>query len=300
MDEVSNSKEGDAEVSEARLSRELSEDKRLVHSLQSRLSSLGNTKVAAIKELREIGSRLRSTVSKVQELKSGRDKETATVKELKAKREEANNALKQISAELKVAADAEKEAVSKLSKGKNLPARKKSASQLVAEMAAIELKIETEVIPFEKEKQLMKLSKELKKQLESIQQFSEASKSHRLLFGKFSEIRRQSNALHRELQQRAAESQKMHEEMIKRLPTLNSMRERRKVLMDQLGFVSKEFSAADSSLKDNLHKLTSVKEKLDTVAAAKKKEEIERKEALLTAKLKSGKKLTARDLMMLQ
>ena len=146
----------------------------------------------------------------------------------------------------------------------------------------------------------MKLSKELKKQLESIKIFSAAAKSHHDLFSKFSDIRRQSNAFHRELQQRAAESQRMHEEMIKLLPQLKSTRERRKVLMDQLGFVSKEFSAADSSLKENLHKLTSVKEKLDTVAAAKKKEEIEKKEALLTAKLKSGKKLTARDLMMLQ
>ncbi len=292
-------KDGTGE-SEAELLREFSEDRRLVNSLQSKLSSLGGSRVAAVKELREVSSRLSSSFSRIKALKAGRDKETALVRELKAKREEANNLLKQISLELKAAADAEREAVGKLSKGRNVGVRKKSVGQLVSEIAALELKIETEVMPFEKEKQLMKIIKEKKKRLESVKLFSEASKSHRELFRKFSGIRMQSNTFHRELQQHAAESQKLHQEMIKIIPHLKEIRERKKALLEQLGSARAEYSAADSSLKEKLHELTSVKEKIDTAAAAKKKDEIERKETQLTEKLKSGKKLTARDLMTLQ
>lgn|SRR3989338_1178828 len=291
----SGEKQGDAE-----LLREFSEDKKLVRSLQSRLSSLGGSQAAAVRELREVSSRLSSSFRRVKELKVGRDSETAVVRELKAKREEANSSLKEISAQLRIAAAAEKEATSKLSHGKNARARKSSPSQLVSEIAALELTIETEVIPFEKEKQLMKVIKEKKKRLDSVKLFSEASKSHRELFRKFSGIRMQSNTFHRELQQRAAESQKLHQEMIKIIPHLKELRERRKALLEQLGSANAEYSAADSSLKDKLHELTSLKEKLDTAAAEKKQAEIERKESQLTEKLKSGKKLTTKDLMMLR
>ena len=289
-----------AKGGDAGLLREFSEDKKLVQSLQSKLSSLGGSRSAAVKELREVGSRLSSSFTRIKELKAGRDRETAVVRELKAKREEANSALKEISAQLKIAADAEKEATSKLSHVKSSRARRSSPSQLVSDIAALELTIETEVIPFEKEKQLMKIIKEKKKQLESVKLFSEASKSHRELFRKFSSIRMQSNAFHRELQQHAGESQKLHQEMLKIIPHLKELRERRKALLEQLGSSRAEYHAADSSLKEKLHELTSLKEKLDTAAAEKKQAEIERKESQLTEKLKSGKKLTTKDLMTLR
>ncbi len=278
----------------------LAKDSRLARELKSMLSALGSTRSSLIRQLREISPKFRSVILKVRELRAERDKHTALVRELKAKREEANKSLKGISDELGKAAEAEREAISRLSHGKGGAARKKSASQLVAEMAALELKIETEVIPFEKEKQLMKIINEKKRQLESVKQFSEASKSHREMFAKFSEIRRQSNAFHRELQQHAAESQNLHEEMLKLIPQLKELRQRKKLLLGQLEKAKDDYATANSSLAQTLHELSGVKEKIDTIAAERRKSEIEQKEAQLTEKLKSGKKLTAKDLIMLQ
>ncbi|MBI2581378.1 hypothetical protein HYV85_06285 [Candidatus Woesearchaeota archaeon] len=284
------------------LSAVLAKDSRLARELKSRISALGSSRDSCIRQLREINPKFKSTIIKVRELREARDKETAIVRELKAKRQEANESLKLISAELKKAVEAEEEAAEELahrSHGKTVP-KKKSVGQLISEIASIELKIETEVIPFEKEKQLMKVINEKKRQLESVKQFSEASKSHRELFAKFSDIRRQSNAFHKELQQHAAESQRLHEEMVKLIPQLRELRQRKKLLVEQLEKAKEDYAAANSSLGQTLHELSDVKERLDAMAAARKKEAEEKKEQELTEKLKSGKKLTAKDLIMLQ
>ena len=278
----------------------LAKDSRLARELKSRLSALGSSRSSLIRQLREISPKFKSTIIKVRELREARDKETAIVRELKAKRQEANESLKLISAELKKAVEAEKEAAEELAHGKKVPQKRKSVGQLISEIASIELKIETEVIPFEKEKQLMKVINEKKRQLESVKQFSEASKSHRELFAKFSDIRRQSNAFHKELQQHAAESQKLHEEMVKLIPQLKELRQRKKSLLEQLDKVKGEYASANSSLGQTLHELSEVKERIDTAAAEKRKSEIEQKEAQLTETLKSGKKLSARYLLMLR
>ncbi|MBI2550426.1 hypothetical protein HYV83_04575 [Candidatus Woesearchaeota archaeon] len=285
-------------VSAKELSAVLSKDSRAVRELQSRLSNLGGSRSTVGRQLRDIGSELRVLVPKISGLKSARDKETAAVKELKAKREQANNEARLLGPEVRKALDAKEAAVSSLSKSKGNAGRK-SASQLYSEMEDLEMKIITEAMPFSKEQEIMKVIKEKRKQLEAVKAFSDAMKSHRELFSKFSELRRQSYAFHAELQKHAAESQRFHEEMIKLIPRIKELRQRRKSLVGQFGSVKQEYTTAETSLQEKLHEISDVKEKLDTIAAARKKAEVEQKESFLTQKLKSGKKLTARDLIML-
>ena len=312
----SENKENPEIVSAKELSAVLSKDSRAVRELQSKLSNLGSSRSTVGRQLRDIGSELRVLVPKISGLKSARDKETAAVKELKVKREEANNEVRALSPEVKKALDAKEAAVSSLSKSKGKsgtqveasstgPRRQrspwgKSASQLYSEMEALEMKIITEAMPFSREQDIMKVIKEKRKQLEAVKAFSDAMKSHRELFSKFSELRRQSYAFHAELQKHAADSQRFHEEMLKLIPRIKELRQRRKSLVGQFGSVKHEYAAADASLQEKLHEISDVKGKLDTIAEARKKAEVEQKELFLTEKLKSGKKLTAMDLMMLQ
>lgn len=284
---------------EESLSTVLAKDSRLARELKSRLSALGSSRDSCIRQLREINPKFRSVLAKVRELRAGRDKHTAVVKELKAKREAANNEMRILSPEVKKALGAKEAAVSSLSKSKGSAGRK-SASQLYSEMETLEMKIITEAMPFSKEQEIMKVIKEKRKQLEAVKAFSEAAASHRELFSKFSELRKQSYAFHSELQQHAAESQKLHEEMIKLIPQLRELRQRKKLLLGQLGKAKGEYASASSSLGQALHELSDVKVKIDTATAEKRKREIEQKETQLTDKLKSGKKLTARDLLALQ
>ncbi|MBI2145013.1 hypothetical protein HYU18_01685 [Candidatus Woesearchaeota archaeon] len=279
------------------LSAELSKDSKAIRELKVKHSSLSSGKALTIRQLREVNSQLSSISGKVSELRAARDVETAKVKELKLKRQQANDAVREIGPEVKGALDAKEDALGTLSKS-HTP--KKSAGQLYSEMEALEMRIITEAMPFSKEQELMKVIKEKRKQLEAVKAFSEAAKSHRDLFAKFSDLRRQSYASHAELQKHAAESQKFHEEMISAVNKLKDLRERKKSLVAELQKMKADYSEVDTSLKGTLHNLSEVREKLDAASAAKRKEEAEQKEALLTEKLKSGKKLTAKDLIMLQ
>lgn len=280
------------------LSAELLKDERMIRGLQSRLSSLSSAKSAQIRQLRDINVQLGHLVSKIVELKAARDRETASVMELKVKRQEANDAVKKISPEMKNALDAKEAAIGSISKIKGTG--RKSASQLYSELEAIEMRIITEAMPFSREKELMVIVKEKRKQLEAVKSFSEAMKSHKELFSKFSDLKRKSYAFHAELQGRAAESQKFHEQMIAAVEKVRALRAQKKALVDQLGKVKGEFAQADSSLRGTLHELSRIREKLDSAAAVKRKADTELKESQLTEKLRSGKKLTTKDLMMLK
>lgn len=311
--EVSGSSEKkDAEL----LSSVLAKDSRLARELKSRLSAVGSSKDSCVRQLREINPKFRSVLAKVRELREARDKQTAVVKELKAKREAANGEMRLLSPEVKKALDAKEAAVSSLSKSKGSagtqveasstgPRRQrspwgKSASQLYSEMEKLEMRIITEAMPFSREQEVMKVIKEKRKQLEAVKAFSEAASSHRELFSKFAELRRQSYAFHSGLQQHAAESQKLHEEMVKLVPQLRELRQRKKTLLEQLDKARGEYAAASSSLGQALQELSEVRGKIDIAAAERRKADIEQKESQLTEKLRSGKKLTARDLLALQ
>ncbi len=288
----------EAESPEA-LSRALSKDSRLVRELQSRHSSLISSRSSCIRQLREINSSLRQFVGKITELKAARDRETAAVRELKAKRQEANDAIRANGPEMRQALDAKEAAIGSLSKTKGNAGRK-SAGQLYSEMEALEMRIITEALPFSEEQRLMKVIREKRKQLEAVKAFSEAMKSHRELFTKFSELRRQSYAFHTELQKHAAESQKFHEEMMAAVGKVKELRQRKNSILGQLDNVKGEFAAVDSSLKDKLHEVSGAREKLDAITAERHRKAVEETEQKLTEMLKSGKKLTAKDLIALR
>ncbi|MBI2143832.1 hypothetical protein HYU17_01615 [Candidatus Woesearchaeota archaeon] len=310
MDDSSNQQNAVQAAPDAKsLSRALYDDKKAVSQLQSRLSESAGQRGRLVRELRQVRTEFAEAVVRVRELKALRDKETASVKELKAKRQEANEALKIAVGELRKASEVKEAAVSVLGKSrpKNARGRAKSPEQLTAEIAELELRIETEVMPFEKEQQLMKVIKERKRQVDSSKSFLNASTAWKDAFAKFSGLRKESNSFHRELQQHAASSQKFHGEMVLLIPKLKELRKRREALAGQLGKAKEELDAADASLQQKLHNLAELREQLDTAAAAKqkemeakKREQAEKKEQELTEKLKSGKKLTLKDLIMLQ
>jgi uncharacterized coiled-coil DUF342 family protein len=281
-----------------KLSSTLNKDSKLVRELKDKLSSLGNNGESAVRELREIGAKLRSMSARVNELKAGRDAETAAVRELKVKRQEANEAMKSNSSELKKASEARDAARVGISASKIPP--RVSASRLASEIEAIETKFETDVMPFEKEKQLMKTIKDKKKLLKSVKAISESSSAFRETYSKFAETRKQSNQFHREIQQHAARSQEMHEAMIKLIPQLKELRERRKAILEQFGKLKEDYTMTGSTLHETLNELTEVKGKLNAISAEKQRKTIEANEQKLTDMLKSGKKLTARDLLLLQ
>jgi uncharacterized coiled-coil DUF342 family protein len=261
------------------------ESSKSVQELKSKLSSLSRKKISYRKETGKLRSRFDHLLNEIRGLRTNRDKETTAVKELKVKRQEANDELKPLLDQLKKSTEERNKSVELLGKQ---PHYKLSRNQLSKEIARLDEKIETEVLPMSKEQELMKIIKEKKKLLDASKTISEASKKHRQLYAKVSELRRDSNKFHKQLQEHASNSQKLHEEMLGHIKELKGLKSNRKETIGKLVEARETSHELSDSLKKELEELATIK-----------KEKTEAVEKELTDKMKGGKKLTAKDLIML-
>src|SRR3989344_4373713 len=138
------------------LVEELSNLKAEASKLRNALDELDREKESWFKKRDDCSKRIRESIQKIKENKSKRDFLTNEVKELKPKRDIIN---KEISTKLK--------ALEGLKKEKTALARsldiKDSPSRVKSQMDKLEFRIETDTVSFEKEKELMKKIKGLKK-----------------------------------------------------------------------------------------------------------------------------------------
>ncbi len=144
--------------------------------------------------------------SKGNALKNERNALTDSVKKLKVERDALNK-------ELKVKIELFKKLV---------PPRKKTTKEvkhvnvafIEKEIKAMEYKIETEGLSFDKEQKLMKIINAKKKELRESGAHQILSDEARDLSKEISELRAKADAAHKEITSKAAESQKKHEEII--------------------------------------------------------------------------------------
>ena len=138
------------------LRKEFNELKKLVVSLKSKLNQLGSAKRKISQESKDLRNKILSNTGRIKTLKAERDGLTKKVKELKEEREKLNKEVKDKFTVKKDIDIRRRELFQKL----NL---KQDPEQLREQIAALELKIETEPMPFSKEKQITKTIKDMKK-----------------------------------------------------------------------------------------------------------------------------------------
>jgi len=116
-----------------------------------------------------------------------------------------------------------------------------------------------------------------------------------------------SDNAHQELQLHASVSQKLHEEMLSQANKADEIKAKLKPIEQELSGMKKNYSQLKSQLQQKLSDLVSVSKELNKIKAEEEKQrKIEQDKAIaatekeLTDKIKSGKKLTRDDLIMLQ
>jgi len=275
------------------LKSETSKLKHEIHSLNSRKKNL----YARLDKLR---AEFRPLIEKVKGLRAKRDEHTASVKELKTKRQSASSVAKN------AIVDLEKFREEKERKSKALGVRK-SASSIAEEIRKLEFKIETEALPFEHEKKLSKLVKEKKAELEKANQLTGIVTQLKSSFDKLHASKSDSDKAHQELQLHASVSQKLHEDMLSHAKKADEIKAEMKPLEKEKADIATRYSELKSELEKKLSELDSLNGELDKIKAEQEKEReleeeriIAEKEKELTEKIKSGKKLTRDDLIMLQ
>ncbi len=271
-----------------------------ISALKRELGSISARKNGIYSKLEALRKEFRPLIESIKALKTRRDEHTASVKSLKTEREAASSVVKKTAEELK------KVRQEKEKKSKELGIRK-TAQSIAAEIERLEFTIETGALPFSKEQKLNKVIKEKKAELKNAQQLKVSIDQLRQYSEQLNSSKTASDSAHKELRLHASVSQKLHEEMLAHARKADEVKARITLLDKEL----EELKAMQSELKPQLdRKLKELADSSKDLDSLKAEEELQRKieeekilaerEKQLTEKIKSGKKLTNDDLMMLR
>lgn len=271
-----------------------------INQLKSELNELGAGAEQAFLQAKTVHNQIGSQIHKIRDLKSKRNSLTNQVKELKKKRDEVNVLIKPKFDELK-ALDKEKKEAIKKSGVKGDPSRIKK------EIDAMQYKIETEGLTFDKEKKMMKIINEKKKELDQFKAVNAVADKFYKLSKELNELKKQANTVHNEIQTKASESQKFHEEILKLSKDIDAVRGKEKETKEGFSEEQKKFYEINEKLKEKLHEMTKIQAQIgfEKKEEAKSKQErinitLREKEKLVEEKIKKGQKLTTQDLLVFQ
>ncbi|MEK6822457.1 MAG: hypothetical protein AABY13_01400, partial [Nanoarchaeota archaeon] len=173
-----------------------------ISALRRSLSTINNEKESLFSKRQEVGKQISALIRDIKGIRTERDSLTGNVRLSKEEREKLNDEIKHKIDELKTLKDAEQG-----------PAQE-DPRRIKREIERLEYKIETDVMSFDKEKQLMKVIKEMKKKC------AEAEKTfagrHKIieLSHEIDRLKGIADSAHHKVQESAKESQAKHETLV--------------------------------------------------------------------------------------
>lgn len=271
-----------------------------INQLKSELNKLGAGTEQAFLQAKTVHNQIGSQIHKIRDLKNKRNSLTNQVKELKKKRDELNASINPKFDELKKLDKEKKEALKK-------SGVKGDPSRIKKEIDAMQYKIETEGLTFDKEKKMMKIINEKKKELDQFKAVNAVADKFHKLSKELNELKKQGNSIHKDIQAKAAESQKYHEEVLKLSKEIDTSRGKEKETKEGFSEEQKKFHEINDKLKEKLHEMTRLQGQIgfDKKEEVKSKQErinitLREKEKLVDEKIKKGGKLTTQDLLVFQ
>jgi phosphoserine phosphatase len=186
------------------------EDAKEISKLRTELNELDKVKEDFFSKSKENREKIKNLMISIRKLKQDRNNLTSQVKINKAQRDKFNKELtEKINAYKKIAPKVDK----------NAP--KVNVQFLKKEIQAMEYKIETEGLKFNKEQELMKVIKDKQKQLKAAS--PQDNPELRELSKVIDEIRTKADAAHKITKEKADASQKKHEELIAALKQIKEL-----------------------------------------------------------------------------
>jgi len=289
-----------AEDAKKKLSAELEQKRKEISDLKQRLNQLNSTKEEWFSKKEEYRKQISVLIGDVKSSKEERDKFTSTVKLTKKERDALNESIK-IKTKQLTDLKLERDKVKQKNKIDISPSRVRE------EIRGIEHKIETEVISFDKEKKLMEMIKKKKKQLMESGAISDVWDKIKTLNKEIRDLHRKARSSHRVVQDLAKDSQNKHEHMIHRSTEIQELRKKEEEAFKKFVELKKEFTEQNNLLKEKLKDIGDIGGKLGEDSAEQRKERdiqtkktIESKKQEVEEKLKTRKKLTTEDILIMQ
>ena len=285
---------------EREVAKRLNEVKNAVIALKSRLNELGEQKESWFEKKEAVSSKIRELIGRLKENRAKRNSLTDRVKAAKAERSRLTGIVHGKISAAKELNQQKKKAMEKY-------AIKSDPGHIMQEIERMETYIETNVFSFEKEKELMKKLKELKKKHTQASELSSLWSQANSSSKEIDAMKEAIEKTHRAIQQQAAESQKLHEAVLEDSKEVDRLSVEEKEYYGKFMQFRKDFSEVNSQLKGNLSELNQLYEKMDSFRTAKRKkseqkenEFFRRKEEEIEDKIRRGEKLTTEDLLIFQ
>lgn len=281
------------------LMNEMNSLKAEVRELRNKLGALDRRKEDIFKEKRKIGSDIYSRIKNAQDNKQKRDSLTGVVKNTKLTKEEMESRVTELDAEINKLREEKRKVLEKL--GVDDPIRLKKS------IKALEFKIETEGLTFEKEKELMKVVQKMRKQYESSKSIDDISRQLDSKIREIRDLRAQLDMTKKIVQHSAKESQKHHVELIESSKEIDELKKRENEFEEKIGGIKSEMHELTTQLDERNVKIDELRKvlhennvQLKEDVEKSNQEILKQKDEEVKEKLKSGKKLTTEDLLILQ
>ena len=282
------------------LLEELNAKRKEISELKETLNKLNEEKEEWFRKKEELFSKIKAGINQIKDFKAKRDALTNEIKELKPKRDTLNLG---VSNKLKVFQSV-KDEKEKLSRNLKL---RKSPHSIKEEIDRLEFKIETEPMSFDKERDIVKRIKQLKKALgEAAEVMNADSKIHETQATVRTE-RKEANDIHRNIQEKAQQSQKMHEEILKISAEVDKLKAGEKEAFVKFSELKKKFTEANNKFKEKLRETDPLRDQLNQISSDKKEKRrqdvetiLKSKEDIVNEKIRKGGKLTTEDLLVFQ
>ncbi len=279
---------------------ELGKNREEIFKLRSTLNEIDKEKESWFKKKEELSSKIKEAIQKIKSSKAERDSLTKEVKDLKPKRDSINNEIKIKLRDLSKIKKEKAELVKSLG-------IKEPPYKIKQQMEKLEFKIETETVSFEKEKELMKNIKHLKKLYDDSSDILATNKKIRELSDLIKKLGKEANEIHKLVQEKAKKSQVLHEEILKLSDEIDKTDVEEEDAFKKFSELKKQFNELNSQLKEKLKLMNDVKSQLDKMhleRQEKRKQEeesfLKTKEEEVEQKIRRGEKLTTEDLLVFQ
>jgi len=278
---------------------ELDKLKSDVNSLRNDLNKADSDKELWYSRKEQSSNGIREKISAIKQNREKRDSLTKKVRELKEKRAKLNDDLRKRISEL---VELKKQSIDVMKKSKiTYPIRIKTA------IDSVESKLETEVMSFEKEKELSRKLRLLKKSLADASGLMEMLDKIKKLNMEVSNAKREGNAAYKETQDLAKESQALHETIILESKNVDDLKLKEEEAFSKFVEFKNIFNEKNRSLKEKLESMGKIRTEINKFQLEEDEKRrlqeamlIKNKEQELEEKIKSGRKLTTEDFLVFQ
>ena len=261
--------------------------KKGIHDLSTELRQLGEEKEKKYKEKENIDKNLNYYIKTAKDLRDKKVDIDKKVRELKAQREILNKELKAMFAKLAEA----KKSLMPVSDKKKGP--RESSGQLKKQIDAMQYAIETEGVSFEREQTYMDKIKRMKIKLDEIEKEGAGFRDFKLLKDEINKKKAAADAVHAEIQKLAVESTSIFKDLSLKSEGISKAKQEKLALQEGLKGRKSEIETLNQRLSDTLNEWSKVSKEVAPVTVSRKPEDV-------MGKLKSKKKLTKEDILILQ